>query len=47
MLEMSKNQKISLVNACPKKVFEIDPNSDLIEVKRPEDCIFCGDCENL
>ena len=29
---------------CPKDVLELDQN-DKVVIARPDDCIYCGDCE--
>lgn len=37
--------KREFVDTCPKKVFELDPRSQVVTVRDEHDCMFCGDCE--
>lgn len=40
---LSLDEKIEFVQACPRKVFELDIE-DTIQVARHRDCIFCDEC---
>jgi len=40
---LSLDQKVELVNCCPRKVFELDIE-DKVQVERLMDCIFCDEC---
>ena len=39
------SQKI--VEACPAKVFALNPSGEGVDVANPELCIFCRDCEQI
>ena len=40
---LTLDEKIEFVQACPRKVFELDIE-DTIQVVRHKDCIFCDEC---
>lgn len=41
---MTLEQKQTLVNICPKKVFDLNPKSKDIEVRNAKECMFCEEC---
>ena len=45
MIDMSRVQRMEFVKCCPKKVFIFNPSSEMIEVAKPEECIYCGECD--
>ena len=44
-MELSEAQRKGLVASCPKKVFDYNNKSEMLEVVRPTDCIYCDECE--
>jgi len=47
MLDMNIAQKNAFVNCCPRKVYSLNDKNKAIEVTRPEECVFCGECEKI
>ena len=43
-LELNESKKREIVNSCPKKVFELDVNTQRLLSRRPQDCIYCFEC---
>jgi hypothetical protein len=42
--QYTEEQKLSLVDCCPTKVFEFDEYTQSVMVKNPSSCIFCKEC---
>jgi DNA-directed RNA polymerase II subunit RPB3 len=47
MLDLTTSQKVAFVNCCPKKVYSFNEKNKTIEIPKPEDCVFCGECERI
>lgn len=47
MLELNIEDKKSLVGLCPRKVFSYDANHMQVKVERPEECVFCLECDKF
>lgn len=43
-LEVNLAQKEDIVNCCPRKVFEIEENTENLMASRAKECIYCFEC---
>ena len=45
--KMNFKKQQELVNCCPKSIFKISTFSEksFIELEKPENCVYCGECE--
>ena len=41
---LTKNQKLQIINSCPKKVFKYNNLKKEIEIENLQDCMFCKEC---
>lgn len=46
-LGLSVDQREKLVGCCPRKVFEMDEKAKTVSVARPEECVFCLECDKF
>jgi len=42
--DYTDDQKQSLVESCPTRVFDYDEDRDTVIISRPAECIFCREC---
>jgi DNA-directed RNA polymerase II subunit RPB3 len=41
---LTTQQKVKLVESCPKKIYSYHSKSGQIEIENPQNCIFCDEC---